>query len=46
MDEVQGQFGWMTLDVKDQRDDYPDARSEAGEMKIAVTGKMPALFAH
>ena len=40
MDKDRGRFGWMTLHVQEQRDDYPAARSMDGAMKIVDTGKM------
>ena len=45
MDRGRGQFGWITLNVLDQRQAYPAARPMDGASTIAYTGKMPALYA-
>ena len=41
MDKGQGEFGWITSDVKDQKGDYPAARSMDGAGTTVDTEKMP-----
>ena len=44
MDRDQDRFGWITLDVKDQKDDCPVARSMDGATMTVVTVRMPVLY--
>ena len=45
MDTGWGQFGWMTLSVRGQRQDYRSAHSKVGGITIVSIGKMLVLYA-